>query len=71
MESSVYNEALLKDYKGQDVDAIIHTVSGLIKDPKFPTLYRRLVKEGKITSAAIKIEDVARVLLEELEAELR
>jgi hypothetical protein len=71
MESSVYNEALLKDYKNRDVDAIIRTVSGLIKDPTFPTLYRRLVKEGKITSTAIRIEDVARVLLEELEVELQ
>lgn len=71
MESADYKEALLKEYTRRNVDGIIRCVSGMIKDPKFPALYRRLVKEGKITSAAIKVEDVARVLIDELEDDLK
>jgi hypothetical protein len=71
MESADYKDVLLKEYKRRNVDGIIRHVSGLIKDPSFPALYRRLVKEGKITSAAIKVEDVARALMDELEQELQ
>lgn len=66
MESPDYKEKLLEECKKRDVNAIIRFVSGLIKNPKFPPLYRRLVKEGKITSATIKIEDVAQALMDEV-----
>ena len=70
MESPDYKKELRTHYDHRDVDAIIRLVSELIKAPQFAALSRRLIKEGRITSAAIKAEDVAAALIEELEEEI-
>ena len=71
MEHPDYKEELRKYYDHRDVDAVIRLVSKLIKAPQFTALSRKFIKEGKITSATLKAEDIAAVLIGELEEEIK
>ncbi len=67
MGISEHKEALLKDYRNRDIDAIIRTTKGLMQDPEFPNLYNQLFKEHKVSSASVKLEEIVAILLTEIE----
>jgi len=70
MEQIDFKAELTTKYDDRDVDGIIQLVTDLVKSMQFPALNRRLVKEGKLSAASTKIEDVAAALLKEIEEEL-
>ncbi len=71
MEQTDFKEELIKKHNDRDVDGIIQLITDLVKSMQFPSINRRLVKEGKLSAASTKIEDVAAALIEEVEEELR
>jgi len=70
MEQTDFKAELVEKYNDRDVDGIIQLVTDLVKSMQFPALNRRLVKEGKLSAASTKIEDVADALIKEIEEEL-
>ena len=71
MEQTDYKEELKSLYDNRDVDGIIRFVSELVKSPQFPDINRRLVKQGKLPAAAIKVHEVAAALIAEWEDEIK
>jgi len=69
MEISEYKENLLAEHRKRDVDAIIRLIAKLVKDNQFPKLYSRLLKEKKITSTSLRMEEIADALIREVEQE--
>jgi len=70
MEQTDFKAELVEKYNDRDVDGLIQLVTDLVKSMQFPALNRRLVKEGKLSAASTKIEDVADALLKEIGDEL-
>ncbi len=71
MEISEYKEVLRKAYLNRDIDAIIRTIKELMQSPGFSNFYNRLCKEHKITSASVKLDELATVLVNEIEGEIQ
>jgi len=71
MEQTDFKEELIIKYNDRDVDGIIQLITDLVKSMQFPAINRRLVKEGKLSAASTKIEDVAAALIQEAEEELK
>lgn len=69
MEISEYKEELRKSYHNRDIDAIIRIVKELMQAPGFSGFFSQLCKDRKITSASVKLEEIAGVLVDEIERE--
>jgi len=67
MEIGEYKEELRKSYLKRDIDAIIRTIKDLMHSPDFPNYFSQLCKQKKISSASVKLEEIATVLVSEVE----
>ncbi len=71
MEISEYKEALRKAYGNRDIDAIIRTTKELAKAPVFPSIYSKLCKTHQISSASVRPDELASILISEIEQETK
>ncbi len=71
MEITEYKEVLRKAYLNRDIDAIIRATKDLMASPEFPNFFSKLCKQHKITSASVKIEEIAAVLIDEIESGMK
>ncbi len=70
MDISEYKDALRNAYLNRDIDAIIRTIKELMQASEFSNFYSRLCKEKKITSASVKLDEIAGILIGEIEGEI-
>lgn len=71
MEISVFKEELRKLYINRDVDAIIRTIKDFMQAPEFSAFFNQLCSQHKVASASVKLEEIATVLINELESGLQ
>ncbi len=70
MDIAVYREALIRAYLKRDIESLIRLIRDMMKAPWFPVLLREYVKQKKISTRALKIGEVAKVLLQEAEEQI-
>jgi hypothetical protein len=71
MEITEYKDALRKAYGGRDIDAIIRSIRELMQAPEFQNFYSQLYKERKVSSVNVKLDELAAVLMDEMESEIK
>jgi hypothetical protein len=71
MEISEFKQELRKLYINRDVDAIIRTIKDFMQAPEFAAFFNKLCSEHKIASASVKLEEIAAVLVNDVESSLK
>lgn len=71
MEISQFKEELRKLYINRDVDAVIRTIKDYMQAPEFSSFFNQLCNEHKIASASAKLEEIASVLIGDVENSLK
>ncbi len=71
MDISEYKEALRKSYLNRDIDAVIRTIKDLTQAPGFSSFFNKLSRDNKAVSASVKLDEIAAVLIHDVEREIK